>query len=165
VPCCERNDLFAPILQECISRDNECADAIPDDRREGGIDLAWSGGIEDKNLQPKAACGLLQLGRPARRFGIIRVEKQGDSLGIGDQIVQQRQPLRPKFGVEPSHTALPGTPRAVTSSGLTRAGSTAGTRVCQRSTLTCATAARRWLTSAPVRLPPGRLSPTGGGIH
>ena len=71
--------------------------------REGGVYLAWGGSLEDNNPQPKAACGLLQFGWLARRFRIVRVEKQGNNLGIGDQIVQQRQPLLYELGTEPSH--------------------------------------------------------------
>lgn len=103
MPCGQGDDLFSPICQERIGGDYEGTDAVLGDRREGAVDLVWSGGIQNYDLQVEGARSFLQFGRLSRRLRIVRIEKQGDDLGIGDQIVQQREPLRSELSAEPTH--------------------------------------------------------------
>ena len=66
------------------ARDDERTDAFLDDRRERCVDFMRRGHIQDKQLKPKGACGLLQFRGLTRLFRIVRVAKHGDSHGIGD---------------------------------------------------------------------------------
>src|SRR5262245_34326682 len=69
---CQRDDLFASIPKEWIAADEERTDAILHHGRERGVDVVRGSGSQENELQPDGAC---RIGR------------------IGDQLVQQPQPL------------------------------------------------------------------------
>jgi hypothetical protein len=66
VLCRQRDELFAPICEERIARDDERADSILHHCRERGVDVDRGSGSQDNELQPDGACRLLQLRRLSR---------------------------------------------------------------------------------------------------
>src|SRR5262245_27710183 len=69
--------------------------------RERGVDVARGSGSQENELQPNGACRILQLRRLSR--WIVWIYEEGDDCRIGDELVQQPQPLGSEFGTEPAH--------------------------------------------------------------
>ena len=90
---CQRHELLAPAVEERIAADEERAGMQFDEGGEGGVDLAFGGGLQDRELHPlaRAASCTSRMMRSARR--IVRVHQQGDHPGLGNQLGQQLKPL------------------------------------------------------------------------
>ena len=89
--------------EQQVTGNQECVDAVADERREGSRDLTACGGVEDLNLQPHAASGLSNLSRilnSGRRGGI---DEHSHSSGSGDKLAQQAELLGPQFTAEEIH--------------------------------------------------------------
>jgi hypothetical protein len=73
VPGRKRQNLFAPIGQECIACDDERANAIMSDGLERGVDRARRRDVEDNELQPKgraASCKSRDWSDVSAMFGL-----------------------------------------------------------------------------------------------
>ena len=53
--CRQRHDLLAPAVDEWFGGDDEGAGVALDEGGEGGVNLAFAAGIEDKELHPLGA--------------------------------------------------------------------------------------------------------------
>jgi len=58
-----------------------------DERREGGVDLAFGAGLQDRELQPLSARRFLH--RSDRRIRIVWVHEQGEHPSLGNQLCKQ----------------------------------------------------------------------------
>ena len=59
----ERHQLIAPVLEECIGADEERVDPLPDQAREGRVDVAFAARVLDVDTQPKYARRRLHVAR------------------------------------------------------------------------------------------------------
>ena len=66
--------------------------------REGGIDLAFGAGLQDRELHPRCARRRLHLSDNALGNRNVRVHEQGDDRSLGNHLEQQLQPLRHQVG-------------------------------------------------------------------
>src|SRR5712691_6566359 len=71
-----------------------------DEGCEGGIDLAFGGGLQDRELHPLGARRFLYVSYDALGTRIVRVPEQGDHPGLRNQLGQQLEPLGIQLGGE-----------------------------------------------------------------
>ncbi len=64
-----------------------------DEGGEGGVDLAFGAGLQDRELHPLRARRFLHVSNDALGSRIVRVHEQGDHPGLGNQLGQQLEPL------------------------------------------------------------------------
>ena len=69
---------------------------------EGGVDLAFAAGLQDRELHPLRARRFLHVSHDALANRIARVDEQGDHPGLGNQLGNKLEPLRRQLG---SHDA------------------------------------------------------------
>ena len=71
-----------------------------DEGGEGGVDLAFGAGLQDRELHPLRARRFLHVSDDALGSRIVRVHQQGDHPGLGNQLGQQLEPLGHQLGGE-----------------------------------------------------------------
>ena len=91
--CRQRHELLAPAVEERIGADDERAGMQLDEGGEGGVDLAFGAGLQDRELHPLRARRFLHVSDDALGIRIVRVHQQGDHPGLGNQLGQQLEPL------------------------------------------------------------------------
>jgi hypothetical protein len=64
-----------------------------DEGGESGVDLAFGGGLQDRELHPLRARRFLSVSNEAQCIRIARIYEQGNHLGLGNQLGQQLEPL------------------------------------------------------------------------
>jgi hypothetical protein len=62
---CQRNYLLGPAVEERIGEDEERSGVQLGEQREGGVDLIFDDGFQDRELQPLCARRFLQVSREA----------------------------------------------------------------------------------------------------
>src|SRR6266702_1342206 len=93
---CERHELLAPAAEERIRADDERASMQLDEGGESDVDLAFGAGLQDRKLHPLRARRFLHVSYYALYalgIRIVRVDEQGDHLGLGNQLGKQLEPL------------------------------------------------------------------------
>ena len=90
---CQRHELLAPAGEERIGADDERAGLQLDEGGEGGVDLAFGAGLQDRELHPLRARRFLHVSNDALGIRIVRVHQQGDHPGLRNQLGQQLKPL------------------------------------------------------------------------
>jgi hypothetical protein len=73
VACRQRHELRNPVTEERIAEEHERARMQLDEGGEGGIDLAFGAGLQDRELQPLRARRFLSLSDEALGIGIVRI--------------------------------------------------------------------------------------------
>ena len=92
-------ELLAPAGEERIRADNKPAGMKFGEGREGGIDLAFGAGLQDRELELLRAHSFLDVSYCKLDIRTVRVHQQGDHLGLGNQLGQQLEPLGRQLGV------------------------------------------------------------------
>ena len=64
-----------------------------DEGRESGVDLAFSTGLQNRELHPLGAGRFLYVSHLGLGTRIVRVHEQGDHAGLGNKLGQQLKPL------------------------------------------------------------------------
>ena len=80
--------------EESIGSDHQRAGSLLDQGCERRIEVAFAARMQDMELEPELAGRRLRVLRHGLGIGICRVDEQRNDGGRGDQLVQQRQPLR-----------------------------------------------------------------------
>ena len=91
--CRQGHELLATAVEEWVGADDERAGLQLDESGEGGVDLAFGAGLQDMELHPFRARRFLHVSYHALGIRIVRVHEQGDHPGLGNQLVQQLEPL------------------------------------------------------------------------
>ena len=75
----QRDELFAPAVEEWIGADDERAGPLLRQGREGGVDLAFGAGVQDMKLQPERARRRLHVSRYwSRHSGLVGLTSTRD---------------------------------------------------------------------------------------
>jgi hypothetical protein len=94
----EKDQLHTPAGKEDVAADEESVGAVTAKTCEGCIDLPAGAGIEHLNLSARGAgSGPQFLHRRLGTHGIGRIDQHGDTLGCGNQLKQNFQPLCRQF--------------------------------------------------------------------
>ena len=62
--CCQRHDLRAPAEKKWIAANNKRLGVQLHEGCEGGVDLLFGAGLQDRKLHPHCLCRFLQLADP-----------------------------------------------------------------------------------------------------
>src|SRR3974377_1147762 len=133
----ERGYLAAARIQIGIGGDAKSVGLLLASSANGAFDLAFSSGLDNDHLQPKAAhrdLGLLDI--IPREAWILWIYKDGNPGGAGKELMQQLQPLGNKLGSDKSDPRDV-SPRATEANHKTRANRIGGCHEHDRDCLRC----------------------------
>ena len=87
------DNLATMAVEEGTAADRQRAGPRLQDRRESGIEFAFTGGFDDHDLRADGTLRLLHAPQLGRGSGSVRVEQHRDDGGLGNELMQQPQPL------------------------------------------------------------------------
>ena len=89
----QRHELLASADEEGIGADDEPPALQLEQGCEGGVDLAFGGGLQDMEMHPLRASGLLPVSDHGIGGWIVRVHEQGEHANPRNQFGQQLEPF------------------------------------------------------------------------
>ena len=99
----ERDELNAPVKEQRIGAEHECAGALLQKTCKNGLDLAAITGMKHLDLLSDRRCRCPHLDRGCIGQRIVRIEQQADEFGAGQQLTDQPEPLLPQSTAEVVH--------------------------------------------------------------
>ena len=97
--CGQRQELFAPAVEERVVADEKRAGVLLDKGGEGGVEFVFGAGLQDMELQPLSRAPLPATSLIMRSVAkSVRVHEQGDHLGLRNQVGKQLEPLEHQLG-------------------------------------------------------------------